>query len=88
MYPLGQFGLNPLTTLVLFPFTHVIDVRFTTGAIVVVVVVVVVDEVVFDVGAVVVVAKLSGNTIWGPGREINPKFCRAIPAEFMTVARA
>jgi len=46
-----------------FLFTHVIDVRVNTGAIVVVVVVVVVDEVVLEVGAVVVVTKLAGNTI-------------------------
>ena len=45
-----------------FLFTQVIEVRFTTGARVVVVVVVV-DEVVFEVGAVVVVAKLLGKTI-------------------------
>lgn len=57
--------MKPLTTLVNFPFTHVIEVRFTTGArvVVVVVVVVVVDEVVLDVGAVVVVTKLLGKTI-------------------------
>ena len=57
--------MKPLTTLVNFPFTHVIEVRFTTGArvVVVVVVVVVVDEVVLEVGAVVVVTKLAGNTI-------------------------
>ena len=54
--------MNPLTTLVNFLFTHVIDVRLTTGAMVVVVVVVV-DEVVLDVGAVVVVTKLLGKTI-------------------------
>jgi hypothetical protein len=65
LYPLGHFGLNPLTTLVNFLFTHVIDVRFSFGArvVVVVVVVVVVDEVVLEVGAEVVVTKLAGNTI-------------------------
>ena len=81
--------MNPLTTLVNFLFTHVIDVRLTTGAMVVVVVVVVDVEVVsFETGTVEAVTVPSATTICGPGKVFRPKFLRAIPVEFVTVALA